>query len=429
MCLAILAGKGLIGSCSAAPIDEVSPGRVDAQTLNRKLVMGYQGWFSCPEHEPGGEWRHWFSGKHPTVDLLPDIAELPSDALCPTDLVAADGSKVQLYSSATPAVIETHFRWMEKYGLDGIALQRFATILFRPEQVDRADRILASVQKSAEKHGRIFFVMYDLSGMQAEKLSAVLGDWVHLQSMGVTGSKAYLHHRGHPLLGVWGLGFAGRPLQPQDAKALLLGLRDASAVRGGVTVLGGVPAGWRTGTRDATPGWTDIWPLLGVVSPWTVGRYNDKASMDAYRREFTAPDMTETRRIGVDYMPVIFPGFSWTHSMHARPGASSAAQLNEIPRNCGRFYWQQFASAMHMGVSMVYGAMFDEVDEGTAMYKVVSSAKHVPGTGTVLGESFLTLDADGCNLPSDWYLRLAGAATHDLKAKHIPSLDLPFPPR
>ena len=51
---------------------------------------------------------------------------------------------------------------------------------------------------------------------------------------------------------------------------------------------------------------------------------------------------------------------------------------------------------------MLYGAMFDEVDEGTAMFKVAASSRDAPTDAP-----FVTLDADGEPLPSDWYLRLA----------------------
>ena len=70
---------------------------------------------------------------------------------------------------------------------------------------------------------------------------------------------------------------------------------------------------------------------------------------------------------------------------------------------------------------MLYGAMFDEVDEGTAMFKVVPSAAQAPPD-----QWFLTLDADGCKLPSDWYLRLAGAATEALHNRKAVSPDLPL---
>jgi hypothetical protein len=65
--------------------------------------------------------------------------------------------------------------------------------------------------------------------------------------------------------------------------------------------------------------------------------------------------------------------------------------------------------------------MFDEVDEGTAMFKMVPSASQVPSDSW-----FLTLDADACKLPSDWYLRLAGAAADILHGKRNLSPDLPF---
>jgi hypothetical protein len=66
--------------------------------------------------------------------------------------------------------------------------------------------------------------------------------------------------------------------------------------------------------------------------------------------------------------------------------------------------------------------MFDEVDEGTAIFKVAETSTQTPAQG-----QWLTLDADGCNLPSDWYLRLVGNATTMLRKtgsvpKTIPAL-------
>jgi uncharacterized protein (TIGR03437 family) len=51
-------------------------------------------------------------------------------------------------------------------------------------------------------------------------------------------------------------------------------------------------------------------------------------------------------------------------------------------------------------------AMFDEVNESTAMFKVAAHRLDAPDQGY-----WLTLDADGFTLPSDWYLRLAGEIT------------------
>jgi hypothetical protein len=75
---------------------------------------------------------------------------------------------------------------------------------------------------------------------------------------------------------------------------------------------------------------------------------------------------------------------------------------------------------------MIYGAMFDEVDEGTAMFKLVASASDAPQRQAA--PSFVTLDADGCRLPSDWYLRLAGAAAAMLRGQRPLSPETPLEP-
>jgi hypothetical protein len=61
--------------------------------------------------------------------------------------------------------------------------------------------------------------------------------------------------------------------------------------------------------------------------------------------------------------------------------------------------------ALRAGNTMLYGAMFDEVDESTAMFKVAASRRDAPNEVPVV-----TLDVDGESLPSDWYLRLAREA-------------------
>lgn len=46
--------------------------------------------------------------------------------------------------------------------------------------------------------------------------------------------------------------------------------------------------------------------------------------------------------------------------------------LNAIPRLQGRFFWSQITAAKRAGADMLYVAMFDEVDEGTAIFKVTN---------------------------------------------------------
>ena len=51
----------------------------------------------------------------------------------------------------------------------------------------------------------------------------------------------------------------------------------------------------------------------------------------------------------------------------------------------------------------MYVAMFDEIDEGTAMYKLARSADDCPS-----GADQVPLGIDGYNLPVDWYLQVGG---------------------
>jgi hypothetical protein len=64
--------------------------------------------------------------------------------------------------------------------------------------------------------------------------------------------------------------------------------------------------------------------------------------------------------------------------------------------------------------------MFDEVDEGTAILKVVPHRNQAPDQGF-----WLTLDADGDDLPNDWYLRLAGQITRMFHGETLPDAKLP----
>jgi hypothetical protein len=69
----------------------------------------------------------------------------------------------------------------------------------------------------------------------------------------------------------------------------------------------------------------------------------------------------------------------------------------------GRVYWRQFVIFRELGIRAVFVGMFDEVDEGTAIYKVANQ--------TPVGKYFVTYDG----LPSDWYLKLTGAATRMIR--------------
>jgi hypothetical protein len=128
-------------------------------------------------------------------------------------------------------------------------------------------------------------------------------------------------------------------------------------------------------------------------------------------------DIAECKTLGKEYLPVIWPGFSWANMHHG------TTPQNQIPRIGGALFWEQAYNCVSSGATMLYNAMFDEVDEGTAILKACPKKSLAPADGY-----WLTLDADGYDLPSDWYLRMAGYAKKMLVGKIPVSKNMPLNP-
>jgi hypothetical protein len=380
---------------------------VDASTMTGKLLMGYQGWFACPgDGSPSSGWIHWFRTQNPvasdaTVDFWPDVSELDADELFATSMTYPSGSPAKLYSAYNAKTVLRHFKWMRDNHLDGVFLQRFSVGISDASSFARMNKVAANVRAGADAYRRVFAMMYDISGHPTNTLvSQLTNDWNYLaNTLQITNSSRYLRHHGKPIVAVWGFGFSGRPDTPEQAQQVINFFKSA-----GLTVMGGLPTYWRTLNNDAQsdPAWAAVFRSFDIISPWSVGRYGDIAGADNFRLNLIVPDMADAAANGREYMPVIFPGFSW-FNLNGGP-------LNQIPRNGGTFYWRQAYNAKLSGCAMIYGAMFDEVDEGTAMYKLAPTANEIPAQG-----SWVPLDTDGFSLPSDWYLRLANEASKMLR--------------
>jgi hypothetical protein len=390
---------------------------VDATTLHRKLMFGYQGWFGCPgDGSRLDRWQHWFRGAPASaatlgVGMWPDVSELPAGERCPTSLTMPGGRPAELYSAYRRAAVDMHLRWLREYDLPGVFLQRFTVNLDDEAMRDFRDTVARNVRAAAESHGRVFAVMYDISGHRPETLvEDIQRDWQHVvETLRLLESPRYLHHGGRPVLAIWGFGFDDRPASPAQAARLIEFFRNHADPRYRVTLFGGIPAGWRTLSRDsqADPAWAAVYRSFDVISPWAVGRFRDAAGAGRFYADTVAGDLEETRRLGIGYMPVMFPGFSW-HNMNP------SAAINQIPRRAGRFFWDQIDRALSQGADMLYGAMLDEVDESTAMFKLARTAQDAPAEPDTV-----TLDADGTAVPADWYLRLAREAQWRLSRNRL----------
>jgi hypothetical protein len=380
---------------------------VNTKTLFGKVMCGYQGWFGAPgdgRSEQG--WRHWtkhygpFADGNAKVDLWPDVSELAANQRFPTDFKMADGSPAEVFSSFEKPTVLKHFQWMQDYGIDGVFVQRFANGLRNQASLEHCNTVLANCREGANLHGRAYAVMYDLSGLPAGHIDDVINDWRALRNeMVITEDPAYLNHHGKPVVAIWGIGFNDRrDYTLTECRRLVEFLKND-----GCTVMLGVPTNWRELKGDAVsdPALLDILAMADIISPWTVGRYLSPAGAAKYAENILKPDLAWCRERGIDLLPVVFPGFSW-HNMKDGPS-------DQIPRLRGQFLWSQFREAKRANVSMVYVAMFDEVDEGTAIFKCIND---VP-----VGQKSKFVTYEG--LPSDFYLKMVGAGTkliHDKTA-------------
>ncbi len=391
----------LVNSSPLKPYAGPSIAGVDSTTLDKKVMAGYQGWFNAEGDGAGLGWTHWsrnkselFAPGNVTVDLWPDVSGYDEDELFDTGFHFKDGSVAQVFSSHNRKTVVRHFKWMKDYGIDGVFVQRFANGLRRESLKYHKDVVLSHAREGANRYGRTYAVMYDLSGLPKGGTRTVRDDWKELRSkMKITEDAAYLHHDDKPVVTVWGIGFNDKSKPREytlaECRDLVKFLKDD-----GCTVMLGVPTGWRSLERDALPDpeLHKIIEMADIVSPWTPGRYRDLKGVANHAETYWSPDTTWCHDNGLDYLPVVFPGFSW-HNL-------KGAELGAIPRLKGQFLWSQIAATKRAGAHMIYIAMFDEVDEGTAIFKCTNNPPRADGTPF--------LDYEG--LPSDYYLQLAGHA-------------------
>ncbi|MBN1997235.1 Ig-like domain-containing protein [candidate division KSB1 bacterium] len=381
--------------------------RTGENDLTRKLMMGYQGWFLCQgDGSPVNDWRHWFhhsndpSIEQINIDNWPDLSEYTN--MYPTNMKYRNGSTVSLFSSHDESTTMIHFKWMQDYNIYGIYLQRFLGEAVGDSRFFRVrNHVLENVINASKVYDRHFALMYDITGVPEEGLyEKLVNDWEYLvDTYDMLNEENYVKQNGLPVVAIWGMGFPHNEVTAETAMDIIDYFHREAAVKYQSYIMGGVPGRWRTLDGDSKPEplWADAYRALDMLSPWTVGRYN-KSSVDNWKNERIIPDLAECTANVVDYMPVIFPGGSWFNLS----GYIDSTRINDNPRDGGNFYWRQAYNAISAGVQFLYVAMFDEVDEGTAMFKLATNDDALPDKGT-----FVPLDEDGYELPSDWYLQLA----------------------
>jgi hypothetical protein len=380
---------------------ESAPSAVDATTLHDKVIVGYQGWFSCPDDHTGPKnWGHWINADgSPAVDMVPDTSEFPQQPGCRAPFIRdREGNPVMLFSSQNPETVDVQFRWLQQYGVSGVALQRFVSELSDPQLKSARDQVLANVRKSAELHARVFFVTYDISGAGPEWPKQIEQDWQALVAAHITDSPAYLHNNGLPVVEIWGIGWNDRPSTPAQAIGVLKFWTASADSKVRASVMAGVPVAWRSlsAAKPDDVSWADVYRLASAISPWFVGAVGSAAHEKALIDKIIRGDVELTREQNQVYMPVIFPGFSTANQSHGR------SKFEVQPRECGAYLKLQIDALRNLGLDSFYVAMFDEANEGTAVFKT-----RMTGLQT---KPFPFLQAySGCAASSDLYLKMLGA--------------------
>jgi hypothetical protein len=338
-----------------------------------KVVVGYQGWFSC-----SGDGSPLNRFGHMNLEMWPDVRDLVKTY--PYNGTLGNGQPATMFSSWDQSTVNTHVLWMQQNGIDCAAMQRFGGELNNSSLKSWRDGTTTRLMNACQTYGRKFYVMYDISGWSSFQ-TAIKTDWTNsiVGSLKLTASPAYARQNGRPVVCVWGIGFPDRPGNVTTWTEVATWFKNQ-----GCYVIGGTPGAFANDATNAA-----AYKACNMVMPWPVGA---RGSLSNFQSAFTR-DVSYCKSNLIDYQVGVYAGTAFYNS--------NGSGKNLIPRMHGDFMWSQFAAARNAGVQSVYVAMFDEMNEATQIFKTAEDASMVP-----TGKYFLTLDADGVHVSSDFYLRL-----------------------
>lgn len=362
-------------------------------------MAGYQGWFYSPAEGQKYADGYAFADGSYHVDMLPEMLEYIDTYPIPGRM--ADGSEPRVFSANDYSTVDVHFRWMKEYGLDGVFMQRFIDHIDEVHP-DHYFKLMDDVMDCAERYDRAICIMYDLTAGKEGKMGDMLLEDIDYMNAKYdlfdhVNRPSYLWHNGKPLVVVWGIGFIDRPAYYMDEAAKIIdGLKER-----GYSIMLGVPTYWREGGPDTR----ELERLHGyiakadIIMPWYVGRYENE-DFDEFKK-IIPEDVKWCKEHGIDFAGDVWPGFSWENGC---PGADDA-----VPRRGGEFLQRQIDACIEAGCESLYISMFDEVNEGTAIFKIAREVP-VPAYRQVI----VPLE-DG--VPSDRYLTICGEAAKRLKGQ------------
>ncbi len=357
-----------------------------------KVTIGYQGWFSAAGD--GSPMNYW---SHQNLEHWPDVRQYTHTYAGSPFFQAGiqqanfygnlgNGLPAGMFSSDDQQVSDTHCRWMKQNGIDCIALQRFGSYTSPGQIKDFHDEVDLKMKNSAEKYGLKFYIMYD-----CKATDPVTTDWTNtiISLQHLTSSSSYAKQNGKPVVCLWGIGSSGRGTTSDWVNTINWFKNN------GCYVIGGPLSGFANDTANQP-----AYEACNMIMAWMVGKTAASNWPKLYR-----DDLVYCNARGIDYQADVYPGTSFYNS-------DGTWVKNKIPRNHGDFMWSQFTGAKNAEVRSLYISMFDEMNEGTGILNCAEDEESVPA-----GNYFLTLDADGTKVSSDFYLRLVNDGIKMFKAQ------------
>ena len=298
--------------------------------------------------------------------MWPDTSEY-SNKYPVAGFTQSNGAPAYLYSANDQQTVDRHFEWMREYGIDGAVVQRFVVDMPPDNAQAWKTNVMVCARAARASHGTGFLPEYDMSGANRHTLFGQLtNDWQLAGERSQNSARPALPaSQCRPVLMVFG--FYPERFPDTALPKQIIGWFKTNSVCP-VTLIG---SGWWNWRRGATGEWTNIYRSFDGYCPWNTGNYLFSLSHGWIKKyantTYWPGDVAEAKKAGMFYMPQLYPGFSWDNLKQLPPGTSKISRLG------GDFLWKQFYDAAAAGLDMAYVGMFDEVDEGTAIFKVTNS--------------------------------------------------------
>ncbi len=432
-----------VACCASPVVADDAPEGVVYPSYKGLVMAGYQAWFATPgDSRPAGYnggYVHYQNGQtnnqgfrpgSTTIEYWPDMTEYTKTY--DTEFKYPDGTTATVFSSADPETIDLHFKWMRDYNIDGAVVQRFKSAVEATQSGNTSSReIIGRIVEAARKYNRAFFIEYDLSGFSKESdITNITRDWADLcRRYGLNDPNrcpTYVWQDGKPMVGFYGVGLKKVADTNNVSADMWLRLFDGLVGRDGdegeVSVFAGTAYYWYhpdVTNSDATAfeNYEPVYKRLAVISPWSPGRYSSMTAFDGDKLPLAIEDLKWCQDNGVLYAPIAFPGFSWANmrtifTRNADNSVTAALDPNNpydaCSREKGSFFWRQLYQYVNAGADGLFIAMFDEMDEGTCIFKCANTS-NVPINTSSFNSVGKFLGYDD-SLPTDWYLLLTGCA-------------------